>query len=137
MSATSALMRGRARAQALMVDACTVTRLNRGATTTDPETGVVTPVYTTIYTGACKVQDAGQSEVARPEEVGQAERYLSRLTLHVPVTDVTGGITSDDIVTVTASASDPGLVGQVFHVRMVSHKSWLTGRRFGIEEVTS
>lgn len=133
---TAVLTRARAAGLALMVDTCTVTRVDNAGTTTDPETGVVTYAYTTVYTGPCKVQTVG-STLARPEVIGDATRYLGRLELHVPVTGTTGDITSDDIVTVTASVNDPGLVGQVFHVRQVSHKTWLTARRFGIEEVTS
>jgi hypothetical protein len=135
VSATTALLRGRHAAQALMLDTVVVTRLNAGATTTDPETGQITPTYTTVYTGPGKVQVPLRATIARPATVGEAERFLARLEVHLPVT-VTG-VTSDDIVTVTASALDPDLVGKVFHVREVSHKSWLTARRFGVEEVTS
>lgn len=136
MSATSALLRGRAAAAALMVDTCTVTRLNPATTTTDPETGVVTKGFTTVYTGPCKIQDAtlGGGR-GRPTTVGEAEVLLARMQLHLPMTAT--GVATDDIATVTASVSDPDLVGRVFHVRELSAKSWLTARRFEIEWVTS
>lgn len=136
MSATTALQRGRIKAASLMLDTVTVTRLVPDPTgaSTDGETGVVTPSYTTVYTGPCKVQET-QSEVARPEEVGQAERFVGRLELHLPVTVV--GVASDDIATITATVLDPDLVGRVFHVRELAHKTFATARRYGIVEVTS
>ena len=133
MSAVSAVLRGRTAAEALMVDTVAVTRL--ASETTDPETGVVTPTYATIYTGKGKVQRSGRQTTARPTDVGEAEVFLSRLEVHVPVSVV--GISTDDIVTVTASLLDPDLVGQRFHVRQEAHKSFQTARRFGVEEITS
>jgi hypothetical protein len=137
MSATTALLRGRAAALRLMQDACVITRLvpNVVHTDTDPETGAITPSYTTIYTGQCKVQTADRSSIARPTDVGEAQRYIARLELHLPMT-VTG-VASDDIATITASVLDPDLPGRVFHLRELSHKSFLTARRFSLIEVTS
>ena len=130
MSAASAMARGQAAALALMVDAVIVKRLT--GTTTDG-LGTVTNTYTTVYSGKCKVQQ--RQGVGRPTRVAEAEVFISRLELHLPVT-VTG-VASDDIATVTASAHDPDLVGRVFHVRELAHKSFLTARRFQIIEVTS
>ncbi len=128
------LSRAQAAALALMVDTCTVQRRPNGPTDpTNTETGVVTPAYTTIYTGVCKVRQ--RAGVARPATVGEAEIFLSRLELHVPVT-VTG-IASDDQVTITASAHDPDLVGRKFKVRELAHKSFPSARRYSIIEVTS
>jgi len=133
MSAVSALLRGRTAAEALMLDTITVTRLT--SSVTDGETGVVTPTYSTVYTGPAKVQRTGRQTTARPSEVGEAEVFMSRLEVHVPVSVV--GISTDDIITVTASTLDPELVGQQFHVRQESHKSFETARRLGVEEITS
>lgn len=132
MSAESTLLRAQAAAAALMVDACIVQR--RTGETTNGDTGVVTPTYATIYAGPCKVQQPSGS-IARPSTVGEAEVFLARLELHVPVSVV--GIASDDVVTVTASAHDADLVGRPFHVRELAHKSWLSARRYSIIEVTS
>lgn len=131
MSATTATLRGRLAAEALMVDTCTVRR--RTGESTDPDTGVVTPTYSTIYAGKCRIQQ--RAGIARPATVGEAEVFLSRLELHVP-TSVTG-IASDDIATVGASALDADLVGRVFHVRELAHKTFATARRYSIVEVTS
>ena len=133
MSAASTMLRGRRAAEGLMVDTCTVTRLNPGSTTDG--VGNVIKTFTTIYTGKCKIQRTQRPANARPTSVGEAEEFLTRLELHVP-TSVTA-IASDDIVTVTASAYDAALVGRVFHVRALAHKSFATAHRFGIEEVTS
>jgi len=131
MSAVSAMLRGRTAAEALMVDTCTVTRPNPNPTTDG--TGHVIKTYTAVYTGKCKVQR--QQSVARPQLVAEAEVFISRLELHLP-TSVTG-VASDDIATITASAHDPDLVGRVFHVRELAHKSFQTARRYQIIEVTS
>lgn len=133
MSATSVTLAGRHAAEALMLDACTVKRL--ASQVTDPETGVVTPTYTTIYTGKCKVQRTTRASRVAPTSVGEAEVFLARLELHLPV--AASHVTSDDIATVTASALDPDLVGMVFHVRELAAKTLQTARRFGIELVTS
>ncbi len=133
MSAVSALLRGRTAAEQLMLDTITVTRLT--SSVTDGETGVVTPTYSTVYSGPAKVQRTGRQTTARPSEVGEAEVFMSRLEVHVPVSVV--GISTDDIITVTASTLDPELVGQVFHVRQEAHKTFETARRLGVEEITS
>jgi hypothetical protein len=131
MSATTATLRGRLAAEANMVDACTIQRVT--GTTTNDTTGVVTPTYTTIYSGRCRVQQV--VPIAKPAHVGEAAVWLQRLVLQVPMS-VTG-IASDDLVTITASLLDPDLVGRTFHVRELGHKTHMTARRVQLEEVTS
>lgn len=114
-----------------MVDTVIVKRLT-GTPATDG-LGNVTPTYTTIYTGKCKVQQ--RQAAAHPARVAEAEVFISRLELHLPVTAV--GVASDDIATITASVFDPDLVGRVFHVRELPRRSFPTTRRFQIIEVTS
>jgi hypothetical protein len=130
MSAATVLARGRAAAQALMVDACTIQRVT--SSPADPDTGQITYTYSTVYTGQCKVQQAAPA--SGPAEVGEAEIFESILTLHLPAT-VTG-LQPDDKVTVTASAHDPDLVGRVFHLRGLAHKSFATAHRYPLIEVT-
>jgi hypothetical protein len=131
MSATSVTMRGRAAAERLMVDACTITRA--GTLTTSDTTAVVSSTPTTVYAGKCRVQQ--QVPVAKPAEVGQAAVWLQRLVLQVPMSAV--GVRSDDLVTITASVLDPDLAGRVFHIRELGHKTHMTSRRLQIEEITS
>ena len=132
MSATSVTLRGQVAALALMQDACTVTRIT--GTSTDPQTGVVTPTLATVYTGKCKIQQVVTGGLARPALVGEAQFYQLPLHVHLPMT-VTG-VQVADKVTVTASVLDPDLVGRSFWVKELFHKSFATARRLGVEEVT-
>jgi hypothetical protein len=131
MSATSARRRGRVAAEALMLDTVTVRR--RSSETTDADTGVVTPVWTVVYTGKAKIQQ--RSTQGSNRDVGEAERLASSLELHLPITAT--GSQSDDVATVDASALDPQLVGKMFTVRGPAHKSFATARRLTVEELTS
>lgn len=131
MSVVSVLARAQAAARALMVDTVTVKR--KTSESTNPDTGDNTPTYTTIYTGPCKVQQ--RNAIARPANVGEAEVFISRLELHLPV--AVTGVASDDLVTITASAHDADLVGRQFRVRELAHKSFESARRYSIIEVTS
>ena len=130
MSAASITLRGRAAALALMQDAVTVARAT--GTSTDTDTGVVTPTYTTIYTGVAKVQQS--TPASGPTESGEAAIYLNQLQLHVPVTATTALIQPDDVATITACVLDAGLVGKVFALRAPAHKSFATARRFPMVE---
>jgi len=130
MSAQTVLARGRAAAMALMVDACIIKHPTGLAT--DPTTGVVTPTYSTIYTGACKVQ---RGMDASAQEVAEAHRAVLRPFVHVPIT-VTG-VVEGDVVTITASVNDAELVGRVFRVMGPDHKSFATARRLQCTEATS
>jgi hypothetical protein len=132
MSASSITMRGRAAALALMQDACTVQRLT--GSVADPETGNLTPTYTAVYSGPCKLQQAAPP--ANPTEVGEAAVFIGQLVLHLPVTDATALVRPDDLVTVTACALDASLVGKTFKLRGPAHKSYATARRFPLVEVS-
>lgn len=129
MTAASLTTRGRAAAEALMADACTVRRLASAAV--NSETGQITPTYTTVYTGKCKIGQ--QTPEANPQTAGEASVYVNQLVLHLPMS-VTG-VQPDDQVTVDSSALDPDLVGRVFHLRGPAHKSYATARRFPMVEV--
>lgn len=127
----SALARGRAAAERLMVDQCVVRRVT--GTVTDPDTGRVTPTYTSVYEGRCRVQQ--QHVQARAVEPGEAHLLMLRLEVHLPMS-VTG-IAAGDEVAITASAHDPDLAGRTFVVRELAHKTHATARRLGVEERTS
>jgi hypothetical protein len=119
MSAASVLARAQAAAVALMVDTCTIRRL--ASTSTDAETGVITATYTTIYSGACRVQQRSTAQ-ARPHDLGEAAVFVAPLELHLPVTVI--GVASDDLVNITASVHDPDLPGRSWHIRELAHKSF-------------
>src|SRR5438105_9043008 len=97
--AAQAVARGRAAAQALMVDTCTITR--NGAPDTNPDTATVTyPNAQTIYTGKCRLKLP--VAIGRPDMVGGAQEFTQHPILSLPAT--TTGVQIDDQVTITASA---------------------------------
>lgn len=133
MSRALVLARGQRAAEASMADACTIQRAS-GSGTTDPVTGVPSQSYTTLYSGKCRVQQ--QAAIARPHDVGEDKLWLVRFDLQLPVA-TSAGLEVGDQVTITAAVNDPDLVGRVFKVNELAHKSEPTSRRVGIVEVTS
>jgi hypothetical protein len=125
-----ALPEFRAAAEALMVDACTVTR--PGESITDPETGEVTPSLTDVYSGPCKVQQT-ISQASNPT-AGSHAFTVQDSRVDFPVS--AGPLAVDDVVTITSSALDPQLVGTVFRVVELFHKSMATAQRTRVEQVT-
>jgi len=124
MSRVSVLTRGRAAAEAGMVDACTIRRRAAGGTT-DPDTGYPTQTWTSLYTGKCRVQQA-QAQ-AQTEDVGEDHLLLLRLEVQLPTSVV--GLEVGDEVTITASAHDADLVGRVFLIHDLAHQTEATARR--------
>lgn len=130
MSVAALLARGRAAAEALMRDTCTIRRVI--GETTGPG-GVVVPTYSVIYTGKCRVQQPNAQ--ATPQSPGEAYVLMLRLEVHLPMS-VTG-LQAEDQVTVDSSVHDPDLPGRVFLIRDLAHKSHATARRVGVQERTS
>lgn len=124
MSALSAVLRGRALAESLMVDACTITRRD-GTSTTNPTTGAVTPNVTTVYTGKCRVQN--RAPRTQDPAAGEAVWVEHLLELQLPMS-VTG-VRTGDVATITASVLDPDLAGRRLRVSVPVHKSHATARR--------
>lgn len=130
MTRASVLARGRAAALAGMVDTCTIVRVANGAV--DENTGRIAQTEQTIYSGVCRVQN--QRAQSRAEEVGEDRALLLPMEIQLPAT-VTG-LCVGDRITITASINDADLVGRVFMVRDLAHKSEATARRVRVEEVT-
>jgi len=129
VSAEAAVLAGRREAEALMVDACDVMR--PGEPVTDPETGNVIPGETFVYSGPCKVQQT-LSQASSPEAGGHAFTVQdSRVDFPVAA----GPLMVDDVVTVTSSVLDPQLVGRVFRVIELFHKSFATAQRTRVSEL--
>jgi hypothetical protein len=124
VSRASALARGQVAAQLGMVDACTIRRASDGGTT-NPDTGHPTQAYTQLYAGKCRVQQ--HQATADRQDVGQDSLLLLRLEVQLPMT-VTGLEVGDDI-TMTAAARDADLVGRVFRIHDLAHKTDATARR--------
>jgi hypothetical protein len=125
MSRSGVLAKGQVKAEASMVDACTIRRRLPDVTNTD--------LSPDPYTGKCRVQSALAR--SQPHESGEDYVLLLRLELQLPVS-VTG-LRVDDEVTVTASAHDADLVGRVFLIRDLFHKTEPTARRVEITERTN
>lgn len=133
MTATGVTLRARAAAEALMVDACTITR-PATAHTTDPTTGAVSYASGSLYTGKCRVQ---MLQGTRGDALEQAtERAISVQDAIVSVPMTVTGLRVDDVVTVTASVLDPDLVGRPYRVTSMTRKTYLTARRLICQEVT-
>jgi hypothetical protein len=123
------LLRGQA--ESLMLDSCTVHR--PGIPVTDPETGVVAPSLTLVYTGVCKIQQT-ISQASNPTAGGHSFTVQdSRVDFPVSA----GPFAVDDVVTMTASVLDPQLVGRKLRVVELFHKSYATAQRTRVEEVTA
>jgi hypothetical protein len=126
------LAAGRAAAEELMVDACSITRVT-GRTTADD--GTVTPTTASVYTGRCRVQQSTAISAPEPDRLGQALVFQVPFQLQLPMTG-TDDIRNGDQVVVTDSV-DSDLVDRRFWVKGVAHKTHATARRLGLEEVTS
>lgn len=122
MSRESLLARGQTAALIGMRDACTIRRVV--SETTDPDTGVITPTWSTVYAGACRVQQ--HQATADRQDVGEDNLLLLRLEVQLPMT-VTG-LEVGDQVTMTSSI-DPDLPGRVFRIHDLAHKTDATSRR--------
>jgi hypothetical protein len=133
MSATSATLAGRAAAERLMVDTCTITRVTGGSS--DPETGVRTETTTAVYTGKCRVQQRPIVRAGGRHDVGEASVVDVNYTLQLPMSVTT--VLVEDRAVVTASALDPALVGRAFRVASQAAKTHATMRRFDLLEVAS
>jgi len=125
-----ALERGRRLAEARMGDTCSIRR--RGGTTTDDNTGEVTPTWADVYAGKCRIQQ--RTVQAESQTPGQDFQILTRLELQIPVD--APALQVGDEVTMTASG-DPQLVGQVLTVRDLAAKSEATARRIGVTRRSS
>lgn len=129
MSAASVLARGRAAAERLMADTCTVRR--RTGEATGPG-GVVTPTYEVLYTGRCRVQQ--QVATASTSDVGEDMLLMLRLEVQLPMSLT--GLRTEDEINIDTSAADPDLPGRVFVVKDLAHKTHATARRVGVVERT-
>lgn len=126
MSARSALLAGRRRAESLMVDTLSITRPSGEV---DPFTGQpINPEP--VYEGRGKIQTFRPHESL--PEAGGAQWVTQRYEAHLPVD--AGPVRADDTVEVVASVN-PHLVGRRYRVAAPDVKSMQTAQRVGIVEV--
>lgn len=131
MSAEGVVLAGRREAEALMVDSCEVHRL--GPQVTDYFTGQVTNTRTLVYSGRCKLQQT-ISQASNPSSGGHAFT-VQDVRWDTPVG--AGPFLVDDEVTVTAAVLDPQLVGRVYRVSELFHKTGATAQRVRVEEIVA
>jgi len=129
VSAEAAVAAGRAAAESLMTDTCTIRR-RTGAKATDPNTGQVTDVMAVVYAGRCRVQTRALS--VQEAGAGEAQWPIAPVELQLPMS-VTG-LRTGDFATVDSAALDPDLVGRVFRITAPFHKSHATARRLPCTE---
>lgn len=136
MSVQTAIDAGRAAAEALMLDECKIERASTEKGPWNEETGTFDPIPpATIYTGMCKVQTR-DVQVTTPDVAGR-EAFIVEWTLHLPV-EGSEAVRQGDTATITASALDAALVGQVFTVQGIHVGTAKTARRLPVvAEVTS
>lgn len=126
---TAALPRFQAEAESLMRDTCLVREVT--GTVTNPD-ATVTPTYSTVYEGQCKIQSR-QPYPSTPN-AGEHNWTLVTMELHLPVAG-SGSVVTDQLVDIL-SATDPANVGRQFRVRSGDRKTFQTAARFLVEEVT-
>ena len=131
MSAADAVAEGRTQAELLMFDSCVVDR--PGPVVTDPDTGVVAPSLSRIYEGRCKVQQT-IAQSSNPTAGGHSFTVQST-RWDTPVS--AGPFAVNDVVTMTGAVLDPQLVGRVYRVVELFHKSGATAQRVRVEEVSA
>lgn len=131
MSATSATIQGRRAAEALMRDACTVH--GDPVQVWNPTTLQYDEVPTVVYTGKCRVRLAG-TQASQGEQAGQL--FVEQgATLSLPFSEATSAdVRKDHVVTITASETDPGLVGAKYTIEARLRQTHATARRFPIKE---
>jgi hypothetical protein len=123
------LGRARTAAKARMADMCAIRRRTGEAVGAD---GKVTATYVDIYAGLCRVQQVTTEPT--PADPGEDRQLLLRLVVQLPIT-VTGLRPADE-VTITAAAHDEDLVGRVFLVNGLHHKTHASSRRVSVIERT-
>lgn len=147
MSVGALLSRGRAEAEALMLDTCSITRGGTSEPVFDPATGLFTPPGgTVVYAGKCRVK-APQARTVRTAEAGERQIALIPGEVHIPVvsggyrTDPATGLpfvpTDDDTVVITAvgRASDPSLLAVALTIEGPFIGSLTSSRRMSVQAV--
>lgn len=135
MSVEGLLAAGQRAAERLMFDQCVIRR--RTGSTTDPNTGVVTPDYLSPhpYTGKCRIKMTTSLGVnpGRDRDSGEQAVTVSQMLLQLPF--AAAGIITGDEAEITASR-DADLVGRKLRIDGPFGQTDATMRRYLVEEVT-
>lgn len=104
---------GRALAESLMTDTCTITRAGVADpdAVPDPVTGLYpVPADSTVYTGRCSIRVPGTVSASKSRDSAGDEAVMLTAILSVPA--LAPLVKINDVVTFTASTYNPRLVGQ-------------------------
>lgn len=129
MDAQAVTLRGRLAAESLMIDTCRVERAT--GEVTDPETGVVTDGWETVYSGKFKL--AGNQAQATAPQAGGHAFTVEQVMVHLPVSSK---CQVDDRVTITEAVLDPDLVGLQLRLNDMTPGAYRTADRWNVELVT-
>lgn len=135
--AVKTLEHGRRSAESLMVDKVRILHPT-GNVHTDPVIGFVTPEYTIVYEGKCKVQTAGGIASQVVSASGDATNVggnvpVWSLYLHIPwnIPNIQVG----DLAVITHS-NIPNLQDTIMRlVNLQSEKTWCTAQRWNVSEM--
>lgn len=128
---------GRALAESLMTDTCTITRAGVGKGTWNDTTGQYdTPARVTAYTGKCRVQIKAVIASSSASTAGERQVIAQEFELQLPV-DGTDTVAINDVAEMLTCALDSALVGRKFTVAARHEKSQATARRLRVIEVTA
>lgn len=132
MRGSRMLERGRRMAEELMTDECEIGTEKLGPDLV-PGTNERERRFTAVYIGPCEFKTAA-NDVSEIDAAGQSLAE-QRTVLKLPVATSTA-VKKGMVVKITASATDPGLVGVRARVQAPSSGSRTVSRRFKVE-VTS
>ncbi|MHC6592423.1 DUF6093 family protein [Arthrobacter sp. C152] len=132
MNIVRALERGRAKAEARMIDECRIVR-RTGQLVTDRATGKVTKASSEVYAGKCEVQSKNAS-TARPEAGEHSFTVVSR---QVKIPANSADVRDGDVVIMTRSALNAFTVGKEYVVEGFTPDTYDTAARLPVKEMTS
>ena len=130
------LSEGRALAESLMTDTCTITREDPEAPEPepDPDTLVIPPkARITVYSGKCRVQIKSIIATSTESDAGERQSTTQEFELQLPV-DGTADVSKNDVAEVITASNDDSLVGRMFTVTARHEKTHATARRLRVIE---
>lgn len=134
MTVVQALTAGRAAAEALMADTCTVTRPGTGERVFNADIGDYNDIpYDTVYSGKCRVQS---SNVLDPRNVDYGGREVStqEITVWLPImAEGASDVEVGDTVTITEATFNPVLQGRELNVTGFVLKTHPTSQKLRCE----
>lgn len=123
------LTEGRALAESLMTDTCTVST-KTSESVQNETTGRKEDVFTLDFTSVCKVQQTTR-ETSMPD-VGGRRDAIDQAEIHLPVS--APQVTQGQVIEITDSA-DARMVGRKFLVGSPMNKTYATATRLSVKEL--